>query len=178
MQINWVLDKGSRETNEDALLVKDDLFGVFDGGSSVVKYIDSKGKTGGFLAANITKRTFENGSGDLLSLAKQANLRINQKMRARKVDLTDKANRWCTALAVINLGRKSFDWVQIGDCLILIIFKDNWKKFVELFNQGGLGAIEAHVRQLEKSDPNCWQYPRYKTHDDLAAISITFGIKD
>ena len=34
--------------------------------------------------------------------------------------------------------------------------------------------IKDFVRSLEKDDPKCWEYPRYKQYDDIAAISISF----
>lgn len=52
--------------------------------------------------------------------------------------------------------------------------KDDWKLFIDLFLQGGLENIKNFVRNLQKDDPKCWKYPRYKQHDDIAAISLTF----
>ena len=52
--------------------------------------------------------------------------------------------------------------------------KDDWKLFVDLFLQGGLENIKNFVRNLQKDDPKCWKYPRYKQHDDITAISLTF----
>ena len=46
--------------------------------------------------------------------------------------------------------------------------------FVKLFLNGGLREVKDFVRNLEKNDPKCWKYPRYKQYDDIAAISISF----
>lgn len=51
--------------------------------------------------------------------------------------------------------------------------KDDWELFVKLFLQGGLENVKNFVRNLQKDDPKCWKYPRYKQHDDIAAISIS-----
>lgn len=51
---------------------------------------------------------------------------------------------------------------------------ENWSLFVKLYQESGLDGILQHVRSLEKTDPNCWKYPRYKQHDDAAAIGIDF----
>jgi len=50
---------------------------------------------------------------------------------------------------------------------------DNWQRFVDLYLTGGLKALKTFVRQLEQNDPRCWKYPRYKVHDDIAAISLS-----
>ena len=52
--------------------------------------------------------------------------------------------------------------------------KDDWKLFADLFMQGGLENMKNFVRNLQKDDPKCWKYPRYKQHDDISAISLTF----
>lgn len=52
--------------------------------------------------------------------------------------------------------------------------KDDFGTFVKLFLEGGLENVKNYVRNLEKDDPKCWKYPRYKQYDDIAAISISF----
>lgn len=205
----------------------------------------------------------------LLDLAAGANRMIREEMVRNGVDLSNRPNRWLTAFAAVRLSDKTFEWAQIGDCLIVVIYQDNsfkllvedydhdaealmaWKrladqgkrdiiklvyphlvkiwnnynkdygvlngdeefikfinrgreslkgvrhvllftdglfvpkedpgaeddfgKFVELFLEGGLERVRDYVRGLEKGDPNCWKYPRYKQHDDIAAIAISFG---
>jgi len=49
---------------------------------------------------------------------------------------------------------------------------EDWKMFVKLYQARGLKGILNHIRSLEKTDPNCWKYPRYKQYDDATAISI------
>lgn len=44
--------------------------------------------------------------------------------------------------------------------------------FVNLYRQGGLLAIRDRVRQMQRFDPACRIYPRFKSHDDIAAIAI------
>ncbi|MCL5970614.1 MAG: hypothetical protein M1450_03890 [Patescibacteria group bacterium] len=51
---------------------------------------------------------------------------------------------------------------------------DDLNSFVELFLGGGLVKIRDYVRNLQKDDPNCWIYPRFKQYDDITAISISF----
>lgn len=51
---------------------------------------------------------------------------------------------------------------------------EDWGKFTQLYLQSGLAGMARFIRRLEKSDPNCWKYPRYKQHDDIAAIGVDF----
>ena len=50
----------------------------------------------------------------------------------------------------------------------------DWQSFVELYLQGGLQAVRDHVRHLQRQDPACRKYPRFKTHDDIAAVAISY----
>ncbi len=49
----------------------------------------------------------------------------------------------------------------------------DWQSFVRLYLQGGLQAVRDHVRQLQQQDPDCRKYPRFKMHDDIAAVAIS-----
>lgn len=268
MKATYILNKGSGYINEDNYIIKDNVFGVFDGATSLDKYKDRSGKTGGFLASRIAKQTFSKHKKSLKEIAVDANLSIKNEMILRGIDINKKINLWSTSVAAVKINKKDFEWVQIGDSLILVIYNDNsfkllvnnydhdkkilliWKKladkkanniraiinnniiklrktmnikygimngencmnrflnkgrkkltgvkhiiiftdglfipkkdpkkkddfktFVKLFLEGGLGKIKNYVREIEKKDPNCWIYPRYKQHDDMAAIAISF----
>lgn len=39
----------------------------------------------------------------------------------------------------------------------------------------GLSKLTAHIRRLESQDSACISYPRFKCHDDIAAIAIQFS---
>jgi len=268
MDVDSLLEQGSGKMNEDAFVIKDSLFGVFDGGTSIVKYLDESGKTGGALASGIVKNVFEREEGSLWDVSLKANAAIKDEMVKRNIDISKKVGLWCTTVAAIKLGKDSFDWIQIADSLIIVVYNDGsyklliedydqdeetlvrWKElaekkeknirdtimknqeelrndsnvwygvmngeeemvkflkkgteslenvkhiliftdglfipkedprqkddfdtFVKLFLEGGLKKIRDHVRELEKPDPECWKYPRYKQHDDIAAIAISF----
>ena len=51
---------------------------------------------------------------------------------------------------------------------------DDFATFTHLFLKGGLKELKNYVRKIEKSDPYCWKYPRYKQYDDITAVAITF----
>ncbi len=42
------------------------------------------------------------------------------------------------------------------------------------FLQGGLSQVKTEIRSLETRDPDCRRYPRFKKHDDMAAIAVSF----
>lgn len=51
--------------------------------------------------------------------------------------------------------------------------KHDWQTFVDLYHQGGLQTVRNHVRHLQQQDPACRKYPRFKLHDDIAAVAIS-----
>lgn len=268
MQVDTLFEKGTGTMNEDFHFTSKNLFGVFDGATSLCSRVYEKGYTGGFLASTIAGKTFEQNNDTLENLAVKANAAIKEAMVKRGVSLTDKRASWSTSAAVIRLKDETFEWVQIGDCLVLVIFEDGrhevltetfdqdletlllWKQvavktqkpigsalkdqilkvrnrknitygsfsgekkalsFVQsgtrhlsgvehilmftdglfvpktdpetrgdfsllahLFLKGGLACIRDFIRRLEKTDPGCRKYPRFKPHDDIAAISLSF----
>ncbi len=267
MKTDLVVDEGSRK--EDTYLIKENIFGVFDGFNSLNKFIDKEGKTGGLIAAATARDIFSENDKNLNQLTIEANQKIKEKMFEHNVDTNQKRNLWGTIFAVGRVTNDSFEWVQIGDSLILVIYKDNsfklliddydhdkevlkiwkelanqkkenirdlidkgpltelrnkmnvtygcltgedeaiefiksgieklenikhillftdgiiipkknpseeddWDTFVRIFLDGGFKGVKDFVRNLEKDDPKCWKYPRYKQYDDITAISISF----
>ncbi|HKK91115.1 MAG TPA: hypothetical protein VJ936_06930, partial [Desulfobacteraceae bacterium] len=266
MKCETILEKGSSSLNEDNLIVNGNLFGVFDGATSLDKTLFEKGKTGGFLASFAARSVFKTNHFPLVKLADGANQAIYSRMLHHDVDLTQKENLWSTSAAVIRIQNRTLEWVQTGDAYIILIFHDNthkvlveqadhdyetlclWKargkngpsgtdtrlvdqirkkraemnrtygvlngdpqamdflnhgresldqvKTVLLFTDGlsipaekpekkknfaslvtlyqhlGLAGLKNRIRQMENRDPECCVYPRFKTHDDIAAIAI------
>lgn len=268
MKIETIHEKGSGTVNEDNIFSKENMFGVFDGVSSLVKFVYEDGKTGGLVASSIAKEVFEKEDGGLTELAKKANALIKKEMLRRNVDISDKKNLWSTTVAVVKINKDNFEWVQLADSLIVVVYEDasfkllvtdydldkktmlmwkeladkktenirqvlndqiikvretmnvaygvlsgedemvnflksgteslenvrsiiiftdglfipkedpkgedNFSLFVKLFNEGGLEKIRNYVRGLEDSDPKCWKYIRFKQHDDIGAVAVTF----
>ena len=50
----------------------------------------------------------------------------------------------------------------------------DFKTLVAIFLRGGLKAVHAYVREQERADPTCKEFPRFKQHDDIAAVSMSF----
>ena len=51
--------------------------------------------------------------------------------------------------------------------------KRNFTPLVRLYQDLGLAGLKDRIRQIENLDPECCIYPRFKHHDDIAAIAIT-----
>ena len=51
----------------------------------------------------------------------------------------------------------------------------DWQSFVHTYRSGGLPALHHLVRSMQKKDPECRTYPRFKMHDDIAAIAISYS---
>jgi len=126
MRVEHLLDKGVGRLNEDAIVLGENRFGVFDGASSLDGYTDEQGKTGGYLAANIAKATFESSTAGLVETALEANWNIAEAMAASGINAAQKENAWCSTMAIVDLdvGNRKFEWIQIADTLILTIGKD------------------------------------------------------
>lgn len=125
VKIDYVHDKGSGKLNEDQFIIKNNLYGVFDGATSLNKYIDENGKTGGFIASSTIKEIFEENKNSLEEMAIKANLKLNKLMLSKNIDISEKINLWGTTAAVVRLNKNYFEWLQIGDSLIMIIYRDN-----------------------------------------------------
>ncbi len=252
--------------NEDFLVLEDNLFGVFDGATSLIHETYEHGHTGGFLASSLAGREFSRNSGTMQELANLANRVIRQEMVDRNVDLSCKKNLWSTSAAIVRMQDGKMEWAQIGDCRIVCIYETGdfeflckcpdqdvetlslWKEVgkdtedpigvalheqiakvrsrmnldygvfngepeaidflnagshdlegvsqillftdglllpnenpreerdygeqFSLFRQYGLKGVRDHIRSIESTDVRCCTYPRFKTHDDIAAISI------
>lgn len=270
MKIETVYDKGSRPLNEDSLLTRGNVFGVFDGATGHDGYEDETGKTGGYIAASIAQEIFFHVKEyqPLLLSAHVANYCINKAMQEHGIDTSDKLNLWCTTVSAVRIEGGILEWVQTGDSRIVLIYRDGifkklpnyfWdveslkmlKRFtdqgikninalpemeaevkrvrrlanvtygflngdpnaieflkygieslnsvehillltdgmeipqedfsvdetgrvVELFLEGGLEHVKNHIRAIEDSDPECVKYIRFKPHDDMAGIALSF----
>ena len=266
--VETITEKGSADLNEDVILQDNNIFGVFDGSTSL--HLDDlpDGMTGGLIAAQIAAESFRLEAGDLVNRAEDANTKIGAAAGSQRLTEKEKHRRWSTSAAVVRLEESSFEFCQIGDSLIMVVRNDgsfrlltpdtahdretlslwknadvpagitiqellseqirtirnkmnvfygvlngepeavhflrhgresldgvqavllftdglflpkedphqldNWSLFVDLYLSGGLPAIHEQVRSLELQDPTCRLYPRFKKHDDIAAIAITF----
>ena len=159
-QVETLLEKGSGALNEDVLLQAEDLFGVFDGATSLDKRKFTGELTGGLLAASIAAQTFRDGDGSLAHLADQANRRIRHSLLAENVSLSERHRLWSTSLAVVRLAGERFEYCQTGDAMILL-----------LFDEGGFRLVTPEI-DIDRETLRLWkESPAAKTttiHDLLA----------
>jgi hypothetical protein len=91
---------------------------------------------------------------------------------------------------VLNGEPQALDFIQYGYQTLdgirdILLFTDglnpprenpgngnDWQSLVNLYRCGGLPAVRNHVRHLQQTDPTCRKYPRFKQHDDIAAVAI------
>jgi hypothetical protein len=50
--------------------------------------------------------------------------------------------------------------------------QEPWDDFVRLYRERGLLGLLGYVRDLERSDPGCRRFPRFKQYDDAAAVAV------
>lgn len=122
--ISTVLEKGSGELNEDELLIGKKTYGVFDGATSLVPASFDGGRTGGRVAAEICKQAFGKETDSLIDAAERANREIRQQILAAGVNFTCKEELWSCSASVVRLHTGFFEWIQIGDCPLLVIRED------------------------------------------------------
>lgn len=169
MHIDFISEQGSGEINEDYYCRNDNLFGVFDGATSLTPARFKNNHTGGFLAAELAGLTFKANNDGLVNLAEKANTAIRDAMIENGVDFNDRSGLWCTSAAVVRLLDDCFEWVQIGDSLILVIYDggeyellmDNfdhdletlkhWKKVSQNTDDNIFGAIEEQIRKTREN---------------------------
>lgn len=48
----------------------------------------------------------------------------------------------------------------------------DWDSFAGIYRENGVAGLRKHVRDLQASDPSLKNYPRFKLHDDIAAVSL------
>ena len=142
-------DKGASRLNEDAFSInkRDQIFAVFDGASSLVPFTDGSGKTGAYRASNAAKLVFDNGGNDLKALVTKTNVKIRGEMLKEGIDLGDKLNLWGTTAAAIKVNNRSFDWLQISDTNIIVMYDDGSSRFL-VNNNGHDGKALSHLREL------------------------------
>ncbi|SEO03662.1 protein phosphatase 2C domain-containing protein [Paenibacillus sp. OV219] len=118
--------KGVGLHNEDAVITLSEanMYGVLDGVSSLVPYLNSKNETGGFIAANLIKDYFKSitGLGSLKDHLVAVNDRLREQMVLANIDLEKKEELWGAALSVVRIQDDGVEFIQTGDCMILAVY--------------------------------------------------------
>lgn len=263
MKVEQILEQGSGAQNEDFLIMDHNIFGVFDGATSLTDACFEEGKSGGCIASSIAGQVFLRNHHPLVRLGAEANDTIRARMERSQIDLSRRCGLWSTSAAVVRLRDGEIEWFQTGDSQVVFVGKDGGYKvaakredhdyptlsmirergrfhpevqrMVETIRQGmnrdygvlngereaegffrtgveevcniktvllftdgldvpcpvpqkykdfsclirmsrelGLEGLRDHVRGQEASDPDMEAFPRFKKHDDIAAIAIHF----
>lgn len=166
MRVETLVDDGRKK--EDSLLASKDVFGVFDGAGPLDPFPSQNGKSAGLIASSIAKEEFAK-DGPLVERATLANTKIREAMLAAGADVSRKTSLWCTTAAAIRLRKDAFDWLQIGDSLILVINEDGsfkllvedydhdqevlsiWKQLAQQKKEGIRKLIDSPLRELRST---------------------------
>ncbi len=264
LKTEHILEKGSGDLNEDSLIIVDNLFGVFDGATSLNTNLFDNGQTGGMIAAQTASHEFSKNYFPLYQLGIRANQAIRTKMINQNLDMAQRHNLWSTSAAVIRIDDAGLEWFQTGDAQILVFYDDgsfkvlvdrkdhdyetlamlkakkfkfnaaikdqikkirfqmnrsygvlngepealdftqkgveplenvtsillftdglqmpsttpmqkkSFKRLAQKFQKKGLMGLKNSIRKIESRDPDIRRYPRFKCHDDIAAIAVHF----
>jgi hypothetical protein len=109
--------------------------------------------------------------------------RISQQIRKKRAEMNltyGVLNGEPHAMDFLQHGGKSLDQVKT-----VLLFTDglsipsekpakkkNFTPLVTLYRKLGLTGLKNKIRQIEETDPECRRFPRFKTHDDIAAIAV------
>ena len=123
MKVEQILEQGSGTQNEDYLISENDVFGVFDGSTSLDEaFFD--GRSGGAMASSIAGQAFLGGSEPLTGLGALANDSIRAQMERCGVDFSRRCGLWSTSAAVVRLRNGVIEWFQTGDSQVVFIGQD------------------------------------------------------
>lgn len=131
MKIDFITDKGIGKMNEDDYIITDNFFAVIDGITNLQGYQDKNGQTGGYLAAQIVKDVFsKNKDKDFNTVVDLINLSLNRLMTKEKIDVESKGDRVGATAAVLRIKNDVAEYLQIGDCSIVLVDFDNKFKII------------------------------------------------
>lgn len=179
MDIKKLTEQGSGKVNEDSLFASENTFGVFDGATSLEKYMNEDGLTGGIIASRFVSKTFSQDK-ELSEILKEANTQLRELMLSSGVDIKQGINRWSTTASVVRLYENYFEWANIGDSSILVIDEDETYNLISPYKNHDLEVLKL-VKDFDKNKiDNLWEYQPFVN----ASIklqnnrNITYGVLD
>ena len=176
-RIESLCEQGSGPRNEDLVLTTSDLFGVFDGATSLEKELFQGGsKSGGQLAAAIAARTFADSPGSLVQRAALANRYLAETQRTCGIDGSERHRLWSTSLAVIRLDESGFDYCQTGDAMILVLYENGNHRLLtpEIDIDGDTLARWQQAAEAGASD--IYQALGEEIRQVRLAMNVTYGV--
>lgn len=178
IKIKYVYEQGTHKINEDSILIGKNIFGVFDGFSGADEHIYKYGHTGGYQNSNICKDIFKNEDLSLYKLAVKANSEIRNKNFLNNINISKKENLPGTAIAVIKINKnnKTFDWIQISDSLILVIYKNNKYKVLVKDYDHDIKILTVWKKLADKGEKNLWNKTLSESIKMRRTMNKKFGI--
>lgn len=172
-----ITSKGSGKMNEDAVLKVPTLgvFGIFDGATSLSPYTDSKGRTGGYIAADTARESFGSCTPPFEQMLSTANDAIYEYMRRAGVDTSDKVNLWATSAAVVRLHNDSFEWICVSDSLVLTINNDGTHRILPNSYDHDSEVLSLMKKLAREGDPNPRLHVIKELRDLRRQMNKTYG---
>lgn len=131
----------------------------------------------------------ENHDSETLNLMAELGERdvamADQRMQDQLIKVRRNANR---CYGVLNGDPRATSFLKSGfhsrqNVSDVLIFTDGllfpgeeeqaMSQMAQLYRKGGLSLVHSTLRDLQKADPRCLQFPRFKMCDDISAISLS-----
>lgn len=176
-RVDTLCQQGSGPRNEDLVLADQDLYGVFDGATSLEgETFDGGRKSGGQLAAAIAAKTFAETGGPLARRAVLANRRLAEAQRACGIDGRQRHRLWSTSLAVVRLDEDTFEYCQTGDAMILLLLTNGGHRLLtpEVDIDGETLALWQRAAEAGASD--IYQALGQQIRRVRLAMNVTYGV--
>ena len=165
IKIERVFEQGSGLLNEDCLTCQDNLFGVFDGASSLVPNL-FQGKTGAWWAYRMIRSEFAKNDASLFELGSRANKQLQLQMTAMQVESNDHLHCWSTSAAVCRLKDNHVEWLQSGDCQILAISQNDECRLLTDYHNHDQETLQLWQRLIANNEPE----PRKKLRPQIEKV--------
>lgn len=169
-----ITHQGSGVMNEDVMIVGKHTFGLFDGASSLTKYISPEGLTAGKLAADICARGFSDEPHNLLDTAIQANSNLRNAQLDAGIDMSKKEELWSTSASVVRISNTHLDYIKIADSPILVLFEDGTYKKLGEDVEHDLETIRLW-QKVGKEGIDPWESIQEQAVKTRRLVNITYG---
>ncbi|MEA3363438.1 MAG: protein phosphatase 2C domain-containing protein [Thermodesulfobacteriota bacterium] len=173
--IERVLDQGSGQINEDKLVCASNLFGVFDGASSLVPDL-YHGKTGAWWASHLVSSMFSRNDASLFDLSKRANKVLHGTMTEMGVETEDKLHCWSTSVAAFQLSEDSVSWIQSGDSQVLAIYADGDFKLLTRYHNHDKQTLQQLKSLYQQGDPDPHSSLRPQVENIRRQMNQNYGV--
>lgn len=164
-KIERISEQGSGFLNEDCLACCDNLFGVFDGASSLVPHL-FQGKTGAWWASHLVSSEFAKNDAPLFELGSRANKQLQLQMTAMQVESNNHLHCWSASAAVCRVDDRHVEWLQSGDCQILAITREGECRLLTDYHNHDRETLHLWQQLISCNEPD----PRKKLRPQIEKV--------